>query len=70
MEEIIFSRIIYIDIALESISQLVRSRLSFFRFVSDWKIFANVIIKPSLMQIHFIVLKNEIQIENVILEIL
>lgn len=70
MEEIIFSRIIYIDIALESISQLVRSRLSFFRFVSDWKIFANVIIKPSLMQIHFIVLKNKIQIENVILEIL
>lgn len=70
MEEIIFSRIIYIDIALESISQLVRSRLSFFRFVSDWKIFANVIIKPSLMEIHFIVLKNEIQIENVILEIL
>lgn len=70
MEEIIFSRIIYIDIALESISQLVRSRLSFFRFVSDWKIFANMIIKPSLMQIHFIVLKNEIQIENVILEIL
>lgn len=70
MEEIIFSRIIYIDIALESISQLVRSRLSFFRFVSDWKIFANVIIKPSLMEIHFIVLKNKIQIENVILEIL